>query len=316
LFQNDDEDANDNRRYFQNQCGHRFHNSCISSWIRQSIQCPYCSKPLVLDEEDRKNMSIDDEVTILGKKFSRLTTTEIYINGTQVWQDFVSFDSKRRQKGKNVWKSEKSSIMVPQGIVEKFVNLKKLALFNFTNRRIYYELRDLDIDFRAINCENLLQLERLELSYTGLMFLDVSRNVKLWSITCEGNLLTSDSLYLSNNINLQHLNLNNNEFTDLDVKPLINLTGLHVSNNSLKLLDISKNIKLRSLKCSNNKLDYLDISNNPDLKPYWFECEGNPFAPNGMTIEELRDPTPQWYKDKVEQECDEGGGCAISEKHS
>ena len=34
------------------------------------------------------------------------------------------------------------------------------------------------------------------------------------------------------------------------------------------------------------------------------------------TDEKLRDPTPQWYKDKVDQDCDEGGGCAISEKHS
>ncbi|WP_299675499.1 T9SS type A sorting domain-containing protein [uncultured Tenacibaculum sp.] len=54
----------------------------------------------------------------------------------------------------------------------------------------------------------------------------------------------------------------NNQITDLDISNNVNLDGLDVSDNELTNLDVSKNTILRFLNCSENKLTDLNVSNS------------------------------------------------------
>lgn len=73
--------------------------------------------------------------------------------------------------------------------------------------------------------------------------LDVSKNLHLWQLCCDGNKLT-----------------------DLDVSKNFILRQLYCNINGLTDLDVSNNLELRRLDCDNNKLTRLDVSRNEALE--------------------------------------------------
>jgi Leucine-rich repeat (LRR) protein len=90
------------------------------------------------------------------------------------------------------------------------------------------------------------------LSFTDLTGLDVSKNVNLIELYCEG------------------------ELNQLDVSKNTELTVLDCSGCQLDTLDVSKNTKLRRLNCGYNGLSNLDVSKNKELK--MLNCEYNFFS--------------------------------------
>ena len=66
-------------------------------------------------------------------------------------------------------------------------------------------------------------------------------------------------------VNLTHLNVIENEISNLDVSNNIALTALGVTNNRLIRVDISNNTALTTLGFKNNQLSSVDISNNTAL---------------------------------------------------
>ncbi|CAL2080561.1 Gliding motility-associated-like protein [Tenacibaculum sp. 190524A05c] len=65
---------------------------------------------------------------------------------------------------------------------------------------------------------------------------------------------------------LEHLQINNNNLTELDVSSLTKLQTLACENNKLTKLDITWNTRLENLFIDNNEIEVLDTTNNPLLE--------------------------------------------------
>ena len=125
------------------------------------------------------------------------------------------------------------------------------------------------LDVSGQNIANLAGIEY----FTGLVYLDVrlnslseldlTSNVALEELICNGNQLTS--LDLSNNVALQELSASSNKLITLDVSENASLASLNVSVNQLTVLDVSVNASLASLSVNGNYLTALDVSENVAL---------------------------------------------------
>lgn len=82
-------------------------------------------------------------------------------------------------------------------------------------------------------------------------------------LNCNGNQLTN--LDLSKNTVLKYFYCDNNQLTSLDLSKNTVLEILSSDNNQLTSLDLSKNIALEYLYCISNRLTNLDISKNNKL---------------------------------------------------
>ena len=98
------------------------------------------------------------------------------------------------------------------------------------------------------------------------------------------------NLDVSQNINLEILNLYNNSVTSLDLSNNINLISVHAGTNYLNFLDISGCTNLKFLACSFNQLTSLDVSGLSNLER--LECNNNNISHLDITgctaLEELR----------------------------
>jgi len=146
--------------------------------------------------------------------------------------------------------------------------------------------------------EYFISLERLICFANPISIMDIRKNSKLKTLICWQNYWNENklnSLDVSNNPELEYLNVSPNDLTFLDLSnnPALTtlscsrnqLTSLDVSNNpaleilscsenQLTSLDVSKNTVLAKLICEENQLTSLDVSNNPKLKQV--RLEGNP----------------------------------------
>lgn len=121
---------------------------------------------------------------------------------------------------------------------------------------------------------------------------DVSYFTELRDFNCGSNQLTGDidltGLYklekfecYSNEISgiiypsepkLKNLNCRDNQFSELDLSPLVNLTALDCSQNKLTSLVVS-GLPLETLRCNDNLLSELDLTGMDNLKQ--LACENN-----------------------------------------
>ncbi|WP_377712960.1 matrixin family metalloprotease [Pseudofulvibacter geojedonensis] len=83
-------------------------------------------------------------------------------------------------------------------------------------------------------------------------------------LNCKFNSLSA--VNLSENNNLEHLYINNNNLTDLNITNLTNLKRLEAGLNNLGTIDLTNNNKLENLQVQYTNLAALDISNLEDLK--------------------------------------------------
>lgn len=119
-------------------------------------------------------------------------------------------------------------------------------------------------NIQAINVDQNLELEVLDIENNSIQSLDISNNLNLKEIYISNNLL--NNLDISNNLQLEVLSCNLNNLTELDVSNNLNLELLWCYSNDLQSLDISNNTLLESLFCGNNNLQNLDISHNSLLE--------------------------------------------------
>jgi len=110
----------------------------------------------------------------------------------------------------------------------------------------------------SLDVSNNIALTGLLCDGNQLTSLDVSNNTALSFLACEHNQLTS--LDVSNNTALTYLSCSDNPFTTLDVSNQTALTDLWCSDNQLISLDVSNNTALIKLNCGNNRLTSLDVS--------------------------------------------------------
>ncbi len=112
----------------------------------------------------------------------------------------------------------------------------------------------------------------LSLSYKNISDLTgIEAFVNLEHLYVDNNQLTS--LDLSANISLEVLECSYNQLTSLDISNNYSLTQLWCLYNQLPSLFVANNTALRYLWCPYNQIGFLDVSNNPDLLE--LNCEEN-----------------------------------------
>lgn len=139
-------------------------------------------------------------------------------------------------------------------------------------------------------------LTNLNCNNTGIINLDITKNLNLTFLACEGSSVTSldvsknrdlfylicgktkiSSLDVSNNPNITTLNCNDNRnLTTLTLSGDDALKSLSCYNTGITSLDVSNNPNLESLNCNTIGISSLDVSNNPNLK--YLYCQNIPLA--------------------------------------
>lgn len=117
-------------------------------------------------------------------------------------------------------------------------------------------------------------LEFLKITNTKIEALDLSRNIHLEYINCEGNFIKSIRLF--NHEKLRDLICSNNQIVQIEVSMLPGLKRLDCSNNGLKEIDVSQNLELTRLDISSNFIDTLDVNQNKKLAQ--LSCSRNPLT--------------------------------------
>lgn len=87
------------------------------------------------------------------------------------------------------------------------------------------------------------------------------------------NLSIEDLTGIEDFIGMEHLQVNDNLISSINVTTLSKLVTLSISNNNLTSLNVSQNAKLENLFCAYNNLPSLNINNNPLLS--FLDMRGN-----------------------------------------
>jgi len=130
-----------------------------------------------------------------------------------------------------------------------------LVMDDYVNTQMIENITELDLSSFLIN--DLTGIE----DFTSLEILDLSKHPLEF-----GTISTPLEIDVSNNINLKHLNLNNNCIINLDVTNNTNLEYLNLTNNhQLEQIDLSQNQNLIEFHglC---KFSSIDFSNNINLE--------------------------------------------------
>jgi len=146
-------------------------------------------------------------------------------------------------------------------------NLAELASFPNLESIDLYNIDIADVDLSALTA---LTSVSINYSYNErLNSLTVAAPENIISLALRGNRLNDaqlEGLKLNEYINLQHLDLDNNVITKLDLSVFEQLQNLNVSQNELASIDLSNNLDLISLWVVDNELTEIDLSNNTMLE--------------------------------------------------
>jgi surface protein len=112
----------------------------------------------------------------------------------------------------------------------------------------------------------------LTLSNNSVSDVDLSNNPDLENLNMLRNGLSE--IDLSNNTSLKTVNLVGNNLTSIDITNNLGLTQLFLGENSITELDVTQHVDLINLGFQDNDLSGIDLSNNPDLKILY--AYGNP----------------------------------------
>ncbi|WP_109435853.1 immunoglobulin-like domain-containing protein [Aquimarina sp. AU119] len=133
------------------------------------------------------------------------------------------------------------------------------------------------IDFRirensinTLNISNNINLRSLYVDDNSLSTLDVSNNTLIETLRCGGNQFTTIDIGLLTNLDSFSIE-DTPTLTALDITNNANLEDIDVSNTSLSVLDITNQISLVELYTNNTAISTLDFSRSPDIE--YVECQ-------------------------------------------
>lgn len=169
-------------------------------------------------------------------------------------------------------------------------------LVNFRNQYNKFE----------VDISNNTQITDLNLSFTGLKYIDLTVHFKLASLYLAGNSLMQLGLYnnpslrflnvdnnallgldVSNNVELESLSAFNNRISDVNLLANRNLKHINLSSNQLKSIDTTVHTNLHTLHANSNQLTSIDLSNNAQLSGLYLSENSMISVPFG--IENIRD---------------------------
>ena len=99
---------------------------------------------------------------------------------------------------------------------------------------------------------------------SNLKNLNVSNNKELERLNLSNSKITT--LNVRNNTKLKELSLYENQLTSIDLSKNLLLEDLSVGKNSIAILDLGKNSKLKHISASANQLTSIIVNNHPNLK--------------------------------------------------
>lgn len=155
--------------------------------------------------------------------------------------------------------------------LEKFLKIKKLDC--------HYNL-----DPDQIDLTNFPDLEYLDCSVNKITSLDLQHLPKLKHLDCAANELTGE-LSLAYNTELNYLNCQQNELTEISLSACPELETLNCYDNQLETLDVSQNTNLADLWCEENQLNTLDVTHNENLTS--LNCSNNSISYLDVTYNPL-----------------------------
>lgn len=157
---------------------------------------------------------------------------------------------------------------------------------------------------KSLDITKNTKLTTIYCSFNKLLSLNVTNNMYLRVLHCDGNLLKSidinkcsmltnfkandnflTSIDFGNNKKLTFINVNNNQINTINVSSNTMLNELQCEDNNLTSIDISNNTKLKYLLTSGNKLTKLDVSNNKQLLGLY--CSNNTISSIDVTENSL-----------------------------
>lgn len=130
----------------------------------------------------------------------------------------------------------------------------------------HYPKIDTDNDNEISVAEAEAVIDNLSLSDGGiqdLTGLEAFKNIK--TLRIEGNSITSGTLNLQAQKDLQQLYAEDCSLSSIDLSQNADLEILNCNINQISTLDVSHNPKLRILECGENQLTALDLNQNPQL---------------------------------------------------
>ncbi|MDH7447527.1 hypothetical protein [Aquimarina sp. 2201CG14-23] len=133
------------------------------------------------------------------------------------------------------------------------------------------------IDFRirentisTLDLSSNINLKSLYVDDNSLSTLDVSNNTLIETLRCGGNQFTTIDIGLLTNLDSFSIE-DTPTLTVLDITNNTNLEDIDVSNTTLSVLDITNQISLVELYTNNTTITDLDFSNSPDIE--YVECQ-------------------------------------------
>ncbi|NND62462.1 MAG: T9SS type A sorting domain-containing protein [Flavobacteriaceae bacterium] len=124
-------------------------------------------------------------------------------------------------------------------------------------------------DILNSDAEGVLNLNVSNSGISDLTGIEAFVDVEI--LDCQDNNLTE--LTLINNLALSFLDCQNNAITSINLSGNDNLISLACQNNALPTLDLSNNVALSDLSCQNNQLTSLNLNSNSNL--YQIICHDN-----------------------------------------
>ncbi len=125
---------------------------------------------------------------------------------------------------------------------------------------LWIEITDNE-NLTSLICTNCPTLQLIRCSNNNLPSLDVTGNTALTALNCYKNPNLSNITSLSSCTNLIQLQVNNCNFSTLDVSNFTKLQELRCHDNKLTSLNVSGKTKLTTLYCDNNQLNSLNVQN-------------------------------------------------------
>ncbi len=133
------------------------------------------------------------------------------------------------------------------------------------------------IDFRirentisSLDLSSNINLKSLYVDDNSLSTLDVSNNTLIETLRCGGNQFTTIDIGLLTNLDSFSIE-DTPTLMVLDITNNTNLEDIDVSNTTLSVLDITNQISLVELYTNNTTITALDFSNSPDIE--YVECQ-------------------------------------------
>ncbi len=261
---------------------------------------PFLAMVAVSCEKDGKELSGNDIIEFKDPNFLKalLSVHEIYLYDAETDEEIpymmdvdlnkdgkISVNEAQKVKGLNLYDYEAAEQL-------NIKEMPEIKYFTALTHLVYAYDEETPAQLTSLDLSKNMALEYLVCDGTQLTSLNLSKNTVLTYLSCNYSQLTSldlsnntaltclacddnqlISLDLSKHAALRELSCAGNQLTSLDLSNNTALTYLYCEDNQLTSLDLNKHTALTHLACANNQLISLDLSKNAALT--WLHCEGN-----------------------------------------